>query len=110
MAIANASVATGSYTQIYQSSGQSAVTTMIFCNTNAYNSGSPTANSINLSIHIVPNGGAVGTSNMVVNLLPIPAGETFTFDSEKLVMASGDSVVAIGSATGITATISYMSV
>lgn len=111
MAISNSSIAaTPTPTTIYTSSGQTAITTLIFCNTSLYNSGSPTANTTELTLHVVPNGGARGTGNMIVNALPIPAGETYTFDTEKLILASGDSVIAIASAANLTATISYMSV
>ena len=30
--------------------------------------------------------------NLVVNKLPVPAGETVTFDSEKIILANGDRI------------------
>ena len=107
---ATAIAASPTQTTVYSSSGQTAITTLIFCNTNAYNSSSPTANTVNLTLYLVPTGSSANSTNMIVNQLPIPAGETFTFDTEKVVMASGDFVVAVGSVAGLSCTISYMSV
>lgn len=111
MAITATAIATSpTNTTIYSSSGNTAITTLIFCNTNVYNPVSPTANTVNLTLYMVPNGSSANSTNMIVNQLPIPAGETFTFDTEKVVMASGDSVIATSSASGLSCTISYMSV
>lgn len=111
MAISNSSIAaTPTNTTIYSSTGDTAIITLIFCNTSLYNPSTPTADTTELSVYVVPQGNAVGTSNMIINALPIPAGETFTFDTEKMVLSQGDSIVAIASAANITATISYMSV
>jgi hypothetical protein len=111
MAISNSSIAaTPTNTTVYTSSGNTAIITLIFCNTSLYNAGTPTANTTNLTVYAVPTGNAVGTSNMIINALPIPAGETFTFDTEKMVLSQGDSIVAIATAANLTATISYMSV
>ena len=49
--------------------------------------------------------------NLVVNKLPVPAGETVTFDSEKIILESGDKVVIVGeSPTNLSATVSYLEV
>jgi len=109
MSIRNASVGT-SIGQVYASTNQTAITTLVFCNTSAYNASSPTANTSNLTVYAVPSGQAAGTSNMVVNALPIPAGETFTFDTEKMVLDNNDAIYAVATVANITATISYMSV
>ena len=111
MAIQNTAIATGmSPTTIYNSSGATAITTTIFCNTNIYNSGSPTANTVELTLHVIPSGGSRGPANMILNAMPIPAGETFTFDTEKMVLETGDTFVALASAANLSATVSYMSV
>ena len=48
---------------------------------------------------------------MVVRALVLPAGETFTFDSEKIVLETGDKIVALGeSPTNLVATVSYLEV
>jgi hypothetical protein len=111
MAIQNTAIATGmSPTTIYNSSGATAITTTIFCNTNVYSSGSPATGTIELTLHVIPSGDARGAANMILNALPIPAGETFTFDTEKVVLENGDTLVALASAANLSATVSYMSV
>jgi hypothetical protein len=71
-----------------------AITSMIICNY----SGGTTAN---LTVYAVPNNaGSVGTPgnvNMIVNALPIPAGETVSLDQEKLVLDPNDTIVAVSS-------------
>jgi hypothetical protein len=47
---------------------------------------------------------------MIVNALTVPAGDTVSFDQEKLVLSNGDFVVAIGSNPGLSATISTLTV
>jgi hypothetical protein len=112
MSLANIQIAASpTLTTVYTSSPSAgstatAITTLIFCNTA---SPDPTI-STTLTLYAVPNGGAAGISNMILNALAIPNGETFTFDTEKLVLSSGDAIYAIASTTNITATISYMSV
>jgi hypothetical protein len=72
-------------------SGQEvALTTMFFCN---YSASDVTLNSLNL----VTSGGSASDTNRVVKDLLIPAGETLTFDTEKIVLSSGDFVSAVAS-------------
>lgn len=66
-----------------------AVTTMFFCN---YSGSDVYLESVNLV-----SGGTytnVGVTNRIINHLLIPAGETFTFDSEKIILDSGDAIYA----------------
>jgi hypothetical protein len=84
-----------------------AITCMIICNT----SGS----SVNLTLYAVPNsGGSVGTAgtgNMIINALPIPAGETVSLDQEKLVLSGNDTIQGFGTtASALTFTISTLPV
>lgn len=110
MAILNTAVTSGN-TTIFTSAGNNAITTMIFCNTSAYNPASPTANTSLLSVYAVPSGGSVGDGTMIVNKLPMPAGETVSFDQEKIVLANGDFIVAkTDSLSNITATVSTLAV
>jgi hypothetical protein len=110
MAISNTSL-TSSSQAIYTSSGNNAITTIIVCNTSAYNPSSPTANQSLLYMYAVPNGGSAGTSTLIVNGLPIPAGETVSFDQEKMVLANGDAIYAkTDSASNLVATVSTLAV
>ena len=111
MAIQNTAIPGSSTpTTIYSSTGTTAVTTTIFCNTNAYNPASPAANTIELTLHIIPSGDARGAANMILNALPIPAGETFTFDTEKVILENNDTMVVLADDSNLSATVSYMDV
>jgi len=91
-------------TTLYTSSGNTAITTLIVSNVNTYSAATPTVGQSNLNLFIVPGGGTPNFANMIVSALPLPAGETFTFDNEKIVMGNGDTLVATSSApTGIAA-------
>lgn len=89
-------------TTLYTSSGATAITTLIVSNVNTYNPATPTVGQSNLNLFIVPGGGTPNFANMIVSALPLPAGETFTFDNEKIIMSNGDTLVATSSAsTGV---------
>lgn len=114
MAIVNTTI-TGSNTTIYTSSGNTAITTIIVCNNSAFNPSSPAANTSLLYMYAVPSGGTATDSgpgaNIIVNGLPIPAGETVSFDQEKIVLANGDFIVAkTDSASNLVATVSTLAV
>lgn len=88
-----------------------AVTTMLFCNTtlpqDIYTDGADTY----LDLHLCKNGIAASPANQVLNNIPIPAGETFSFDTEKIILEAGDVIkAATTSPTNITATVSYIEV
>lgn len=91
-------------TTLYTSSGSNAITTLIVSNVNPFNPASPTVGQSNLNLFIVPGGGTPNFSNLIVSALPLPAGETFTFDNEKIIMSNGDTLVATATApSGIVA-------
>lgn len=81
-----------------------AVTCIMFCNYSVDDEV--------ITIHVIPSGGSVVDANKVIVDLSIPAGETFTFDTEKLVLATGDKVHAITTTADdrITSTVSSMRV
>jgi hypothetical protein len=70
-----------------------AITCMIICNYGASAS--------NVTLYAVANNaGSVGTAsttNMIINALPIPAGETVSLDQEKLVLSSNDTIQGLAS-------------
>lgn len=72
------------------------VTCLIFCNTNG-------SQDISLSLDATPYGGSNG---MIINGLTISSTETFTFDTEKLVLSTGDLLTAITDYDGLVATVS----
>lgn len=90
---------------------QYAVLTIMVCNTEATNPIHLDHGETQFDMHLVASGGAKSAVNMVINDLVLPAGETFTFDSEKLVLAAGDKIVAIStSPTNLSATVSFLEV
>ena len=114
MAITNAQI-TSSANPIYTSSGNNAITTVIICNNSTFNPSLPTANQSLLYMYAVQSGGSPldsgASANIIVNGLPIPAGETVTFDQEKIVLANGDSLYAkTDSASNLIATVSTLAV
>lgn len=88
-----------------------AITTMVFCNKRIYNSNDPTANSDSLRVYAVPNNDisdfTLNPDNyLLINYLEIPAGETFTFDTERMTLANGDSIKAVCVSNRIVCTVS----
>ena len=83
---------------------------MIICNNS-------TSAAATLDIHLVKSGTAL--SNAVTRIahdLSLPAKETFTFDTEKIILDQGDKIVLIGSPdigaglSNLSATVSYLEV
>jgi hypothetical protein len=97
-------------TDLFTSVGNNAVTTIMFCNTAAYDPLNPMAGLTLLDLHFVKDTFGITNTNLVVNQLPIPAGETFTFDTEKIILGDGDRVVASASPANLVATISTLEV
>ena len=90
-----------------------AVTTIMVCNTASADTGG--GNDTTFDLHFVPNGQAKGNadpnSNQVLNDLVVAGADTFTFDSEKIVLEGGDRVIAVSqSPSNLVATISYLEV
>lgn len=85
-------------------SGEYAITNIMFCNI----SGADTT----LNVYAVPSGKTVGNvETQVIKSLLVPAGETFTFDTEKFVLIETDRIHATAAANNaLVATISYMQV
>jgi hypothetical protein len=93
----------GSSDKLDSGTGARAVTTIIVCNTGVADR--------TLTLYAVPSPGTTASSsNMIVNALIVPAGDTVSFDQEKLVLATGDEIRAICSAGGLTATVSTLAV
>lgn len=111
MAISNTVVTTGDGISIFTCPGtpssddqEFAVTCIMFCNTSA--------TSVKLDLYAIPSTVATkSSSTQVIKELSIPAKETFTFDTEKLVLGSADRVWAVcDTADALTATVSSMRV
>lgn len=83
-------------------SGNRAITTVIVCNTGATD--------LTLSLYAVAGGGTASAGNMIVKQLTVPAGDTVSFDQEKMVLSTSDELKAVCSASGLTATVSTLAV
>jgi hypothetical protein len=103
MSITNTSL-TISPANIYVSSGNTVVSVMYFCNTDA--------STRNLNVYLMPRGTA--TADAAVQIykdVQIAAGDTLVVDMEKLVLSDGDMIQATASANvAITATVSYVGI
>lgn len=115
MAIVNAQLETTQLNVIEVPEGKSwAITNILVCNNDAVNSAA-------FDLHLIQNtNGNPGALNnavtRVINNLELPAGETFTFDSERIILEAGDRVAFVaepdtgGGLTDLSATVSYMEV
>lgn len=110
MAIYNTAILT-SNTPLASGSGERAITTIIVCNT--------TAGELPLTIYALGKDGTgtqstAGADSTIINRLIVPAGDTVSFDQEKMVLTSTDSLVAVssgaGAGAGLTATVSTLPV
>lgn len=104
MAIYNTAITAtseASSNKLESGSGARAITTVIVCNTGGTD--------LTVTLYAVPSPGTTaGTGNMIVNALTVPAGDTVSFDQEKMVLGTGDELRAICSASGLTATVSTL--
>lgn len=106
MAISNAAITTTGV-DIFTCPGtlvtdvqEHAVTCLIFCNTNGSDA--------TLTLTATPQG---GTARTLIQTLTIPTTETFSFDTEKLVLSTGDKITATASInSAIVVTVSTMRV
>jgi hypothetical protein len=105
MAIYNTPI-TASNTLLRSGTGNRAITTIIVCNT--------TGGDLPLTIHAVENNtgsaGTISMSTIIVSSLNVPAGDTVSFDQEKMVLTTGDDVWAVSTGTGLSATVSTLAV
>lgn len=95
-------------TTIYTSSGNNAITTIIACNNSV--------SDISVTLYAVPSGkNAYNNPECTfVSNLTIPAGDTVSFDQEKLVLGNGDVLCGIASSaysgTGVSVVVSTLAV
>jgi hypothetical protein len=125
MAIVNANITTGN-TEVLDPDGLNpgafsgavpegksyAITNILVCNTSA-------SAAATFTMHLVPRGENItGNKTTVIKDLELPALETFTFDSERIVLEEGDKIIISGfpddggggTETTLAATISYLEV
>lgn len=90
-------------TTIYTSSGETAVTALFLCNTHSAD--------VTVSVHVVESSGTVADNRLILKDYNIPAGDTLTFEWEKLILGNGDFISGLASSGNkITVTASYVEV
>lgn len=104
MAIQNTRLTNGTASNIYASSGTSAVTTIHLCNTTGAN--------VTCNVYLVTGDGIVANANNAVySQISLTAQNTYVIDSEKFILASGDSIRANCSAdNSVTVTVSSIGI
>ena len=110
MAIANTQVQLTDTTLLTVPAGKTyAITTLIVCNTATYDVSDN--NDTSFDLHFVKSGQAKGAQNQICNNITVQGADTFTFDTEKVVIEAGDSVVIVSQApANLSATVSYLEV
>ena len=111
MAIVNAQLTTTQLDIVTVPAGERyAITNIMVCNQDATDDAS-------FDLHFIPSGDPLDNAvTRVINGLTLPAGETFTFDSEKIVLGAGDKIAFVaspnagGGNTDLSATVSYLEV
>lgn len=90
-----------SLTTVYTSTNNTAITYLNLTNSSG--------GAITVDIHIIPNGGTAGTTNLVAKTLSISATDSYQLYSggEKLLFENGDFIQVVASAaSGINAVVS----
>lgn len=111
MAIVNAQLTTTQLDILTVPAGKTyAITNILVCNNDATDNAS-------FDLHFIPSGDPLSnTITRVVNNLTLPAEETFTFDSERIILEAGDKVSFVAEPnigaglTDLSATVSYLEV
>lgn len=121
MAIENSVLTLGHNTLLTIPAGRGyAITTIIFCNTFTPDPMNPNSGEATFDLHLItadeivtagsPSAAAANV-NRVINGLNLKAGETYSFDSEKLVLSEGDAIHIFTTQSGnLSATVSYLEI
>ena len=85
-----------------------AITTIVVCN---YSTTSDASFASSFDMHVIPSGESKTNANKVLNTIAMPAQETFSFNTERLIWEEWDSVVLNSpNANLLRSTISYFEV
>lgn len=110
MAIVNQQLITTQLDMITVPASKSyAITNVLVCNNGTANA--------SFDMHLIPQSTSLNNAvTRVINNLELPPGETFTFDSEKIVLDEGDKISFVAQPslgaglTNLAATVSYLEV
>lgn len=110
MAIVNAQLTTTDLEILTVPAGKTyAITNILVCNNSASSSAS-------FDLHFLSGQPKNNSITRVINNLELPAEETFTFDSERIILEAGDKVLFVAepdigaSLTNLSAVVSYLEV
>jgi hypothetical protein len=96
-----------------------AITTIIICNTFNPDPLDPDNGEGDFDLHLIPEAevtaagsvaDAVADNNRVIKDLNLKAGESYSFDSEKLILEAGDVIAVLGTTSDLSATVSYLEI
>lgn len=76
---------------------QSAITTVVICNTASGDPIDESVGSATVTLHLVPQGGGANDTNCIIKNLVVPAEETVFLSEERIVLAGGDFISATAS-------------
>lgn len=118
MAIENAVLTTTQLDLIEVPTGkQYAITSIMVCNTYSPNDANPEQESCRFDMHFLKDAQPLSSSaTAVIRDLELPAGETFSFDSEKVVLEEGEKLSFVAEPdkgaglTNLVAMVSYLEV
>tara|TARA_B110000503_G_C7092249_1_gene389936 strand:+ start:1059 stop:1391 length:333 start_codon:yes stop_codon:yes gene_type:complete len=110
MAIVNQQLTTTQLDMLTVPTGKAyAITNILVCNNGVAGA--------SFDLHLIPQSSSLSNAiTRVINNLELPAGETFTFDNEKIVLDVGDKIAFVaqpdlgGGLTNLAATVSYLEV
>lgn len=120
MAITNSSLASGTNNLLTVPAGKKyAITTILVCNTYTPDPVDPNLGEAEFDLHLITSADVIASGiyefaiddvNRVINGLNLKAGETHSFDSEKLILEAGDVIAIVASAINLSATVSYLEI
>jgi hypothetical protein len=86
-----------------------AVTTLIFCNLNTPDPADISIGRQYIDVHVVESASLPTNTNKIINQLPIDAGDTFSFSTERIVLGQGDRIYSQTTDNNqVSVTISYV--
>lgn len=90
-----------------------AITVMMICNTATPTPGDEEADNETVYVYAIANGDQTGANatNTIINGINLRAGETFTLDTEKLILEENDTLaIRIGGSGTVSTTVSYVEI
>lgn len=87
---------------LFVSSGDNAITTLYLCN--------QTVNNITCNLFLVNTGFDANSINKVYSNVIIAAGDTLILETERIILADGDSVRANAAPAGLVATANFVGI